>query len=362
MKKTYVILFFILVVLVVVVTSSVPFRFYPSHMIVKQSNCFSCHTDELNNLNAGVHIPKMNNSQNRFLYDYIDLYGNGNVATTYDNYRTLDGSCYSCHITYQRYNMFGLTDPYTFNSSYSNNGNNSSKIVDAQYGYIIEWKGKEAETYFNGVANIAVELEVLDVNPANFSVEDTIKVIFSNYSGQQTGNTSCDCSAILYKGETNVVVVNNVAHDYFRVVLILDGLWNNTLLNLRVNGTDQGTESFIIYVDNKPAVYNMPVDISNKSYFKTSGAYKAVRLDRIWRDWRNDTVNGNITSSELIKTNSTNSTWVNGYTCSAPDGMCHINQKVTYMGLMDGINPDRSLYAHEMEYVTSKQCKICHLK
>lgn len=240
----------------------------------------------------------------------------------------------------------------------------SDTIYDAQYGSIISWPqaGNTAIDYY-GTGNVAItaELEVLSVQPANAAIDNTIKIILSNYSGQQNGSTSCDCNETLYQGETHVITVENIQNDYFSIVLLLDGLWNSSILNLRVNGTDKGTESFIINVNNPPVIYEAPKQISGINYFKTNGTYRAVRLDTIWYAWRNLSVNGNITTSDTVQTSSP-SGWTNASTCSAPDGMCHITQKATYIGMSDGINPEKSFYPHKMEFVTSKQCKVCHLK
>lgn len=345
----------------ITLASSIYFRPYPSHMIVKQINCFSCHAQELKDLMEGSHILQMNAIQNRFFYDYVDIYGNVS-----EPFKTTQGPCYSCHVAYANYYRFGLTDPYAYvigNRAYTiGNSAHTIDILDAQYGTIIEWPaGNQAITHFSGNTAVTIELEILSVQPSNSAVESTIKFSLSNYSGQQNGTISCDCAQTIYQGETQVLKAENIYNDYFNIVLILDGLWNNATMNLRVYGTDQGNKSYLITANNNhPFVYELPFSDTGAYYFKTSGTYKAVRLDYVFGEWKNYTIN-NITTSEIIRTSSTNG-WINASTCSSQDAMCHINQRVTYMGLNDGLNPDKSFYAHQMESVTSKQCKLCHLK
>lgn len=341
---------------------SMQFRPSSTHNIVKQVNCFSCHESEMNDLEKGKHIRLMNTTQNRFLYDYLDLYGN-----TSRPYVSLEGPCYSCHITYDNYNRFGLTDPYVYNKSTYDvtMGNLASSITvqDAQYGYIIPWVIGNTNVEYFGIGNVAIstEFEILSVSPSNSTVDTTLKIILANYSGQQAGDVVCDCTYVLGEGEIQVLNVSNMREDYFKIIIILDGTWNNVLANLRVSGTDKGTESFIIRANASPFVYELPANSTNGTYyFKTGGTYKAVRLDYVLAEWKNYII-GNIATSEVIQTNTTNG-WKNASTCSSPDAMCHIVQKVTYMGMSDGLNPDKSFYTHKMEFTTTKQCALCHLK
>lgn len=350
-KKRYMLIYFLFILLAIsIIASSTIGRFTPTHMIVKQVFCVSCHPDEMDDLEKGRHITMMNDTQNRFFTDYVEIYGNNS-----NKVKTFLGPCYSCHITYINYQLFGLTDPYVFKDS-----NNE---LSAQYGDLIYWPISNlaiSSTIFS-LSNTAVtaELEVLSVQPSNSAIDSTVKIIFSNYSGQQTGDTVCDCVQILYQGETHVVTVSNIANDYFNIILLLDGAWNNATLNLRVSGTDKGTESFFLTVSNPPIIYNIPMEITDRYYFRTNGTYKATRLDYVWSEWRGYAL-GNIASSEDIRTNTTNG-WITANTCSAPDGMCHINQKATYMGMNDGTNPEKSFYQHRSRYTTSLECKLCHL-
>jgi len=358
MKKRYIILLLI-IFSAIIIASSIPFRFYPTHKIVKQVNCFSCHVSELEDLKAGNHIKMMDRSQNKTLYDYLYLYGSNNTV------ESLEGPCFSCHITYANYQLFGLTDPYAYtigNYEYAMGDlTYNVDLLDAQYGEIIEWPaGNNSVAYFGGNVSVTIELEALSVSPSNFSVDSTIKFSLSNYSGQQNGNTSCDCSGTLYEGDTHVLKVENIYNDYYKIILILDGLWNSTTLNLRIYNTDQGNKSYIITADTHPFIYELPYSDNGTYYFKTNGTYKAVRLDYVMGEWVNYTIR-NIATSEIIEVSSNNE-WKSANTCSSQDVMCHINQKATSMGLNDGLNTSKSFYSHQMEYTTSRQCELCHLK
>lgn len=348
------------ILLSISLASSIYFRPHPTHMIVKQVNCFSCHAEQIDDLKNGKHILPMNIEQYRFLYDYVDLYGNQS-----EPFKTLEGPCYSCHITYANYHMFGLTDPYAYvigNRAYTiGNSAHTIDILDAQYGTIIEWPaGNRAVEYFGGNVAITIELELLSTMPSNSAVDSIIKFSLSNYSGQQAEGTYCDCGQVLYSGETHILEARNISNDYFKVILILDGSWNNATMNLRIYGTDQGDKSYFIMADNNhPFVYELPFRDTGNYYYKTNGTYKAVRLDYVIGEWMNYTID-NITTSEIVRTNSTNG-WINANTCSSRDALCHINQRATYMGLNNGLDPDESFYTHQMQSVTSRQCKLCHL-
>ncbi len=364
-KKRFIMISLVMVILsATIIASPLPFRFYPTHRIVKEVNCISCHVEELRDLDLGIHIRQMNTAQSRFLNDYLSIYGNGSEPVD-----SLVGPCYSCHVTYGNFKKFGLTDPYIYqvgNYAYSiGNIAVSDSIIDAQYGTIIEWPnniGNKAIDYFGiGNAAIEVELELLNVWPSNSAVNSEIKIILSNYSGQQVGSAVCNCTAILSPGDMQVINVDNLANDYFSIVVLLDGVWSNATLKLNVSGTDRGTQSFTINAGGPSTIYYVPKDFTGINYLKTNGSYRAVRLDVVWDVWRNYSVNGKITSSDTIWVNAT-SGWIESNTCSAPDAMCHINQKTTYMGLSDGMGRLGSLYTHQMEIVTSKQCKLCHLR
>lgn len=368
MKKRYIALYIIIIaasITIVAIATAPAYRFYPTHEIVRQVFCISCHAQEFEDLKMGKHIRLMTTEQNKTLNDYIDLYGNSNTALAATN---LMGVCYTCHVAYQNFNLFGLTDPYVYsagNVAINTVGNMTvlQTLYNAQYGSIVSWPfpyGNNIEEYNTGNVAITAELNVVSAQPANAAIDSTIKVVLANYSGQQNGSTVCDCTHVLNQGDTQVVTVSNIKNDYFSIMLILDGTWNSATLNLTVSGTDKGTESFIINVNNPPVIYEAPVQISGTNYFKTNGSYRTVRLDTIWYAWRNVPINGNIASADIIQTSSLGG-WTTANSCSAPDGMCHINQKVTDMGMNDGIDPERSFYPHNMEFVTSKQCKACHL-
>lgn len=373
-KKRYIAYVIIAILSTIIAATSLPGRFEPTHMIVRQVNCISCHAEEFNDLKIGFHIKPMGLAQNKTLYDYASLYGNASDPA----YRTMVAPCYTCHATYQNYNLFGLTDPYVYysgqNTQTVGNVTISNAVYNAQYGTIVEWPYPYGNTIeeINNASNamITVQLQLLSIQPANESLNSDIVLKFANYSGQQMGNTSYQPpTQTLSQNQTlQTLTVDNITNDYFNITLIFDEGqdFNNATLSLSLNGTDKGTEVFVINVNGTfdcnidCAVYSIPKDLTDVSYFKTNGAYKTVRLDAVWNVWRGYPVNGNITSSDAIQTSSPNG-WISANTCSSRDAMCHINQKATSMGMSDGTNPEKSFYPHYMEFVTTKQCKICHL-
>lgn len=126
---------------------------------------------------------------------------------------------------------------------------------------IIFWQGENKNT------SITVELDILSIEPEDSSLNSTIKILFNNSSGQQAENLTCNCSEILYEGETQVVVVDDIMYDRFSILLAMDGKWDRAIVNLRVNGTDKDTESFTI-IANHSQLYDIPKDVSKRYYFK----------------------------------------------------------------------------------------------
>jgi len=127
---------------------------------------------------------------------------------------------------------------------------------------IIYWQGDNKDT------SITVELDILSIEPKDSSLNSTIKILFNNNSGQHVENITCNCSETLYRGETQVVVVDNIIYDRFSILLIMDGKWNKVITRLRVNGTDKDTESFTITTNHSPVLYDIPKDVSKRYYFK----------------------------------------------------------------------------------------------
>jgi hypothetical protein len=373
-KKLYLAYSIIAILFTTTVASSLSFVPEPTHEIVKQVNCISCHAEEFNDLKTGTHIKQMGLAQNKTHYDYVNLYGNASDPAAIN----IDATCYTCHVTYENYNLFGLTDPYVSHSGQTNQtlGSTiiSNAVYNANYGSIVEWPYPYSNVTeeINNASNatVTVQLQLLSIQPASGSLNSRIVLRLDNYSGQQTGNT-------LYQSPTQTLSQNqtlqtftvyNMTNDYFNITLFLNesANFNNATLSLDLNGTDKGTEVFVINVSGAfncntgCAIYSIPQDLTNASYFKTSGAYKIVRLDAIWNLWQSYPVNGNITSSDIIQTSSPGG-WISANTCSSRDAMCHINQEATFMGMSGGTDPDRSFYPHYMESITFKQCKICHL-
>lgn len=130
---------------------------------------------------------------------------------------------------------------------------------------IIYWQGENKNT------SITVELDILSIEPKDSSLNSTIKILFSNNSGpsgQKVEDITCNCSETLYQGETQVVVIDNIIHGNFNILLAMDGKWDRAIVNLRVNGTDKDKESFTIVTNHSPISYDIPKDVSKKYYFK----------------------------------------------------------------------------------------------
>lgn len=124
------------------------------------------------------------------------------------------------------------------------------------------WQGE------NKNMSIRAELDILSIEPKDSSLSSTIEILFNNNSGKQIENITCNCSEILYQGETQIVVVDNIIHNNFDILLTMDGKWDRATVNLRLYGTDKSMESFVITASNPPVLYNIPKDVSNERYFK----------------------------------------------------------------------------------------------
>lgn len=136
------------------------------------------------------------------------------------------------------------------------------------------------------------------------------------------------------------------------------GDWNFSSLNVNVSGYP----SVIIdsFDGSSLNFYNLPADLplqySYLTMFHTQGNYTVQRMDRVI----DDMVSASVTS---ISTNEIMEDYIggiSGYTCGSPGAMCHINDKMTYLGQTFGFKNGR-YYAHEMEYATTKTCKVCHI-
>lgn len=343
LKKTKILLTIVVAMLVLytIVSLASVGRFSATHAIVLKSSCIGCHMDALADLNRsdhmGSHAINVGNNQG-ITIDYYILMANST---------DVNGVCMSCHNG--RRNMFGAVDPYIYYSS----GNNTSVING-----IVFWNPDWGTDVINGDANetIVVNINVQDVVPANTSVIVDATIQLVNFSGvQNSGNISRQCVC----NDTDMTIIVSGAYaDYFKVYIDVMGNWNFSSLNVSVDGYPSVTiDSFDGSSTN---FYNLPADLplqySSLTLFHTQGNYTVKRMDKVIEDMQFASVMS-ISTNEIMEDYIGG---ISGYTCSSPGAMCHINNKMTYLGQTFGFKTGR-YYAHEMEYATTKTCKICHI-
>ncbi|MCL7411833.1 MAG: hypothetical protein M8350_08560 [Methanosarcinaceae archaeon] len=300
-------------------------RFNQTHSIVAESTCISCHIDELIELNSSQHIYRMEKES-----IVIDSY-----VLNYD--ADINGLCYSCHNL--RVWDFGFVDPYISGNTTAING-------------IVNWY-PEIE---NGLPDqtVSVDVTLASVLPNTSSVVIEVAIEFMNFADHQDiYNTTNTVFRSIQEGETINVQINNVYGDYYKVYVSTIG--NTTSSSLIVSIPDQpdlyiysiGTNYYLLPND-------FPLQYSWREYFHTNGSYTVKRMDNTFALMRaNHTTK--ISSNEMMYDNFTNTS---RYTCAAPDTMCHINQKITSMGLKNE-NLGEKYYLHEMSYATGT-CDYCH--
>lgn len=341
----------ILVIMVIytIVTMASIGRFSNTHAITAQSYCTDCHISSLTNLDNGRHVGAMGVHQSSVIDSYFEMVDTTNISS-----RDVNGLCMSCHNI--RAKDFGLVDPY-FATISSGNGTSNVSTTNG----IIFWNPEWDTNIINGGPNetITVSVKVQNVIPTNTSVAVDTTIQLMNFSGKQYGVT-CDCITTLYEGDTQIVDAINIYADYFKVYIDVNGEWSFSSLNVSVNGYP----SVIINSSGSSPInfYNLPADLpseySHLNFFHTTGNYTVIRMDRVINDMRNSSVESISLNNEIMKDYATNNS-LDGYTCSSEGALCHINQKIVYMGQRDGIRKER-YYSHDMEYSTNV-CKNCHL-
>lgn len=330
------------VVYVAVTVASVG-RFSTTHAIVRESSCIDCHMQELIDLNnsrhMGSHVVNVGNNQATTIDYYIDM------AQSPD----INGVCMSCHNN--RRNLFGIVDPHIF-SVYGNN----TSIFNG----VVLWNPDWEMNITNGGQNetITVTIGVQDIIPENESVAVDASVILMNISGMQNeSKLTTGIMGGLGKGDSKTIFIQDIYGDYFWIRMSLSGKWNFSSVNVSVSGypvsvinsTDgwSGVISLSLPVD-------LPLQYSYLSLFHTQGNYTVKRLDRVIEDMKSAAVTS-ISTNEIMKFRNDSR-----YTCGVPGAMCHINNKMTFLGQTFGFKSGR-YYAHEIEYVTAKTCKACHI-
>lgn len=322
-------------------------RFSTTHAVVRESNCTNCHVESIieldSNRHIGSHSVNVGNNQSIAIDYYV------NMAQSVD----INGICMSCHNGKKK--LFGMVDPYIYNFS----GNNISVINGIGF-----WDSEWETNLTPGSSNetIIVTVEAQDIFPdTNFIIVDAT-VQLMNFSGQQNSSKlSANVVQSLYKGDNLTVVRSDIYGDYFRVYIDVTKPTSFYSLKVSVNGypsivinsSDGGSGSGSNF-------YNLPVDLSLQySYlalFHTQGNYTIKRMDRTINDMANSSVMS-ISTNEIMEDYIGNSS---RYTCGSPGAMCHIQNRITYLGQTFGFKNGR-YYAHEMEYATTKTCKTCHI-
>lgn len=320
-------------------------RFGTTHTVVRESNCTNCHVESIIDLDSNRHIGS----------HYVNV-GN-NQSTTIDYYTNMaqsidiNGICLSCHNGKKK--LFGIVDPYIYNFS----GSNISVVNGIEF-----WDSEWETNITSGSPNetIIVTIDVQDIFPdVNFIIVD-VTLQLMNFSGQQNSNNiSTNVVQSLYKGDNMTVARSNIYGDYFRIYI--DVTKPTSFYSLKV--TVNGYPSIVINSSgngSEPNFYNLPVDLplqySYLALFHTQGNYTIKRMDRVIGDMTNSSVTS-ISTNEIMEDYIGNSS---RYTCGSPGAMCHIQNRITYLGQTFGFKNGR-YYAHEMEYATTKTCKACHI-
>lgn len=332
----------ILVIYVALTVASVG-RFSATHAIVRESYCIGCHLQELVDLNdsrhMGSHVINVGNNQDTAIDYYIDIAEEADI----------NGVCLTCHNN--RRNLFGATDPYIYGIA----GNNTS-VFNGVVIWDPDWelntpKGGQNET-------ITVTLHVKDIIPENESVFIDASVLLMNISKlQDQSKLSTNFMGSLSKGESATIFIEDIYGDYFRVRLGLSGEWNFSSIDISVDGTDSvinSTDGWVGVDYILPS--DLPLEYSFLSLFHTRGNYTVKRLDRVIEETANAAATS-ISINEMMKFYPRNDS---RYTCGTPNAMCHINSKMTFLGQTFEFK-NGGYYAHEMEYTTTKTCKVCHI-
>lgn len=337
--KTFLTIVVIILLFYAIVSFASIGKFEPTHAITMKSSCLNCHMDAFVDLNnsehMGSHTVKVGGSQSTVIDYYL------NVANSTD----VNGVCLSCHNGRKKY--FGVIDPYIYNFS----GNNISVING-----IVFWDLDTNVTNGGPNETITVNVKVQDVVPANTSVVVDATVQLMNFSGVQNQS---NISRVCVCNDTDMtIIISNIYADYFKIYIDMSGTWDFASLNVTIDGYPSVTIN--AFNGSQTNFYNLPIDLSSEysglNLFHTRGSYTVQRMDRAIDDMANASV-VSISTNEIMGDYIGNTS---GYTCGTPNAMCHINNKITYMGQTFGFKNGR-YYAHEMEYATVKTCKTCHI-
>ncbi len=319
-------------------------RFAQTHAVVVKSDCVSCHIDSFQALNNSKHISDMREGQSYVIDNFI-LMRNSN-----DTESDLQGLCYSCHNVNKRSGAFAFQDFYI-------DKENNTVINGLTFWTNETPVGNENES-------VRVKITVESVTPPNASLGLDTTIQLMNFSGQQNySKLSTNVLTSLSINESTEIVRDNIFADYFRVYLSAGGDWESATIVVTVG--EPSLTYPILSIDLNGGGLNhyvLPNDFNlqyySRLYFHTSGNYSITRVTDAKETIRNIELSNNslLQSYELMRDPQNNT----GFTCGSPDAMCHINQKITDIGMKYGIDGER-FYNHEMEVSTSNICDNCHI-
>lgn len=339
--------------IIIATASSQSYRFTPTHAIIKESHCHTCHSAELQDTYYGDHIPSMPvNYQARFFGDFVGNYYSCYLEENLSDDLFLDSFCQTCHMNTLQFYRFEVSDPYISNFT----GNN-----DAIYGTLDFLNHTNVTTTNDQVVEMILALKT--VNPPNATIDVTATIFMVNFSGHQTNSTSFTNSGKLSRSNNLTMRTSNVNADYFYILLMLENWgWNNSGFEVAINGSsDDGN---YLFPADEPGNYFLPYDMTGDPFFHTEEYYKAISLDIAFSDFKGANVN-NITALEGVNRTDGSGNTTNMNTCYSPGGVCHITQKITSLGSTTGFDgPDgkEGFYMHDMPYTTSSGlCLLCHL-
>jgi hypothetical protein len=350
LKTIAIIVMAVTVIYTVMAVASVG-RFSETHAITVKSECIDCHQDTMVDLFNGKHIRSMGLNQSAVIDNFLTVKGysgNSTVASS-DTQSFIQGLCYSCHIVAGRSRLFAFQDFFIDNS---NNATISGiKLLGDNT------TGEENES-------IKVNITLISIIPDNGSVSLDSSIQLMNFSGQQNV-TKLTTNAVqpIAVNESVLLRRDNVYGDYYRVYITANGNWEKAEFSVGIEDSTYPFLSITILDGTSPNRYTLPNDFRMQqyglNYFHTNGSYNSMRITDALNILTQNITNTTTFQYELM--NETVRKSASSYSCSTPDTMCHINQKIADLGQKYGVNGER-FYNHDMQLTNiASNCNICHI-
>jgi hypothetical protein len=324
-------------------------RFSETHAITVKTECTDCHQDAMLDVFNGKHISSMSTNQTAVIDNFLTIKGYTGNSTGSDKQDFIQGLCYSCHVVEQRNSYFGFQD--FFMDSQNNVVISGVKLLNDVT------SGDENES-------IKVNITLVYVTPANASVSLDASVQLINFSGQQNHTKlTTNIHQPIAVNESATILRDNVYGDYYRVFITANGNWEQADFSVGIEDSSYPFLSMSILNGTSPNCYTLPNDFRMQyyglNYFHTNGSYNSIRVpDALSIIKQNIT---NTTTFQYALMNETVRNSAPSYSCSVPDTMCHINQKITDLGQKYGVNGER-FYNHDMQLANmASNCNICHI-